>query len=72
MVINRFKALLSVKAAREHRAISIPKASKETGLSTSLLYAWRDGAVSRFDAVVLEKLCGYLGCTIGDLLVYRR
>lgn len=61
-VVSKFAALLG-----EHKT-RISTVSRETGISRTTLtnlYYGTSGAVS-FD--VLEKLCGYFQCGVGDIL----
>jgi putative transcriptional regulator len=43
---------------------------RETGLSKGTVHALYYDRVRRVDYGVLEKICKYLNCDLGDLLVY--
>ena len=65
MISNKFSAMLG------ERLIKISKIADETGISRTTLtnlYYRRSTQIS-FD--VLDKLCKYLQCSIGDILEYK-
>jgi len=65
LVDNKFSKLLGIKREK------IAKVSRETGISRSTLtnlYYNKSRAIS-FD--VVEKLCCYFSCQIGDLLTLK-
>jgi putative transcriptional regulator len=68
---NHFWDLLHEKEAKEHRKISISEVSRETGIARKTLQAWTRNDVTRYDAPVIEALCNYLGCQVGDLIVHE-
>lgn len=70
MIKTNFVALFLKKQTGEGRRISLQDMHKETGLSWSTLQRWDAGDVTRFDAKVLEKLCNYFSCNVGDLIQY--
>ena len=64
MISNKFSALLG------GRLLKITKVSDDTGISRTTLtglYYRRSKAIS-FD--VLDRLCGYLGCSVGDIIEF--
>jgi putative transcriptional regulator len=68
-IYNKLKILLAEKEFREGRKLTYRTVSKETGISTTTLtkYINQGGGI---DPNTLEKLCEYLNCQPGDLLVY--
>lgn len=70
MVIqNRFKELLAQKERREGRRISYQEIKEVTGVDTSTLSRWATNQVAGADFNTLDKLCEYLECGVGELLV---
>lgn len=65
---SNIKVLIAQKAQREERRISIRGLSAELGISTYTLYALVDNKLNEYPKDVLEKLCNYFECAIGDLL----
>ena len=71
MISSQFKALLKHKEGKEGRLIPYREISQVTGLTGQTLIQWQYDRVHRFDAKVVEALCGYFECGIGDLLVLK-
>jgi DNA-binding Xre family transcriptional regulator len=69
-VRNRFKILLAQKEARDGREYSYEDIYDATGISPTTISAYSKNRIGRFDAVTLVKLCDFLECSIGDLLIY--
>ena len=65
---SNIKVLIAQKAQREERRISIRGLSAELGISTYTLYALADNKLNEYPKDVLEKLCNYFECAIGDVL----
>lgn len=70
MIVNRFKVLVAQKELRESRRLTYRIIRDETNLSTNTLTSLAKQKVTRFDASVLNALCKYLSCTVGDILEY--
>ena len=51
--------------------ISIYKLSKLTGLKYDVIMRYYNDTVTRYDAIVLAKLCYTLNCSISDILKYE-
>ncbi|MFN8531258.1 MAG: helix-turn-helix transcriptional regulator [Anaerolineae bacterium] len=64
--------LLSIKEQRENRRITQLEVANTIGVSTQTILRWMHNDVTRFDADVVEKLCDYFGCEVGDLLYLER
>lgn len=70
MIVNKFKVLVAQKELRENRRLTYRTIHEETDLSTNTLTGLAKQKVTRFDAPVLNALCAYFGCTVGDILEY--
>jgi DNA-binding Xre family transcriptional regulator len=68
-VDNRFGVLLAQKEAREKRNIPLTEVERITGITRKTLQQWANNTVTRFDAPVIEALCKYFNCTVGELVV---
>lgn len=71
-IVNRFKELLAIKERRENRSISQRDVAEELGLAKTTVDSYARNDVTRFDSHVVMKLCNYLGCSVGDLLVMEQ
>lgn len=71
-IANRFRILLAEKATKEQHNIAINDVRRETGIAWSTLNAWANNQVTRYDAPVIQALCEYFNCQVGDLLVFEK
>lgn len=71
-IVNRFRILLAEKATQELHNIAINDVQRETGIAWSTLNAWANNKVTRYDASIIQALCDYFNCQVGDLLVYKQ
>lgn len=71
-IFNRFRILLAEKATRERHSIAINDVQRDTGIAWSTLYSWANNQVTRYDASVIQALCDYFKCPVGELLVYDK
>lgn len=71
-ISNRFRILLAQKATREQRNIALKEVGRETGIAWSTLNAWANNQVTRYDAPVIQALCEYFSCQVGDLIIFER
>ena len=69
---NRLRVLLAQKAEYEKRNISLKEVQRGTGIAWTTLQSWANNDVTRYDALVIIKLCDYLDCELGDLIVYEK
>ncbi len=71
---NNFEALLLKKygVAGGARLPRQEKIAADTGLSQSTISMWMNDRVTRFDRDVIERLCEFFGCDVGDLLFIDR
>lgn len=70
-VNNRFGILLAEKSMIERRRIPISEVAEKTGITWKTLQQWANNTVTRYDASVINALCRYFSCQVGDLLVYE-
>jgi|TARA_B100001964_G_scaffold114518_1_gene127726 putative transcriptional regulator len=69
-IFNHFASQVARKSERDQRRITLKDIQRETGLSWGTVQAWGSYKVTRFDASVLDRLCKYFECNVGDLLSY--
>ena len=65
---NRLRILLAEKGTREDRNISMRKAAEELGFDVNTLTRLANNKLKQLPIDVLDVLCNYLECEIGDLL----
>jgi putative transcriptional regulator len=70
-VNNRFALLLAEKGMKEKRRVSIAEVSRKTGIAERTLQSWARNDVTRYDAPVIEALCTYFGCQVGELIIHE-
>ena len=71
-IANRFRILLAQKATREQHNIALNDVQRETGIAWSTLNAWANNHVTRYDFPIIQALCEYFECQVGDLLVFEK
>jgi DNA-binding Xre family transcriptional regulator len=64
-----FKQLLANKMAKEGEPISIREVSRRTEINMHTLSGIKNNTQARIDLSVIERLCDYLECKPGDLIV---
>lgn len=67
-VRNNLITLMGEKQAKEGRVINASVVAKETGLTRQAISKWTRQEVSEFREEIIERLCKYFECEIGDLL----
>jgi len=70
-IVNQFRILLAQKATKMQQNIALMDVQRETGIAWSTLNSWANNQVTRYDAPVIQSLCDYFNCQVGDLLVYE-
>jgi len=65
MIVNRLSRLLG------ERRMSVRELQRRTGLSYVTVYNLYSGKSTRVDLETLNKICGVLGVTTGDILEYQ-
>jgi putative transcriptional regulator len=71
-IINHFRILLAQKATQQQQNIALMDVQRGTGIAWSTLNAWANNHVTRYDAPVIQALCEYFDCQVGDLLVFEK
>ena len=65
MINNNFSTMLG------ERLLKISKIAEDTGISRTTLTSLYYRRSSLISLGVLDKLCGYLGCKVGDILEFE-
>ena len=66
---SNLRVLTAQKSQHERRRISLRTVAEETGITRYAIYALAKNELREFPKEVLEKLCNYFNCTVGDLLL---
>lgn len=69
---NRLLDLVTAKERNLRRRISQKELALLVGVSEPLISRWMKNQVKQFDGEVIEKLCAYFECEVGDLLYIER
>lgn len=69
---NRLLHLVTEKERQDNERISQAKLAREIKISYNALDRWLKNDVERYDAPIVERLCEYFGCDVGDLLYIDR
>ena len=69
---NRFLILLTEKERRENRRITQTEIAAALDLNIHTVGRWMRNKVTKFEAPVVERICEYFGCEVGDLLYLDR
>jgi len=67
-VKNRLVRLMGEKQSKEERPINASTVARETGLTRQAISKWVRGDVTEFRGEIVQKLCKYFKCELGDLL----
>jgi DNA-binding Xre family transcriptional regulator len=70
-VVSLLPTLIGQKQAEENRVLNVATIAAETDIPKQTIYNWLNGDIRRFDADIIEKLCDYFHCDVGDLLTIR-
>jgi len=62
--------LAAKKAQQEDRRISLRKIAEETGIQRYTIYGFANNTLKEYPDSVLDTLCRYFRCRVGDLLVF--
>ena len=63
--------LVAEKSQRDGKRVTLRSVARDTGVSTYTIYALANNDLNEYPREVLEKLCSYFDCNLGDLLVMR-
>ncbi len=66
---SNLRVLTAQKSQRERRRISLRTVAEETGVTRYAICALANDQLREYPKDVLETLCTYFDCTIGDLLL---
>lgn len=70
MIQNCFEIQRARKATREARKLSVRTIEAETGIARNALNALAANSTTRISFEVLDTLCKYFDCTVGELLEF--
>ncbi len=63
---------LTLDKALERRGVSRYELSKRTGIQYQVIDNYYKNKVKRYDSFVLERICDAIGCTISDIIEYKK
>lgn len=69
---NRFFRLLSAKEQQEGRRITQTEVAETLGIAIHTVGRWMRNDVTKFESPIIERMCEYFGCEVGDLLYLER
>jgi DNA-binding Xre family transcriptional regulator len=64
--------LVSERERQLGRRITQLELAQGIGVSEQLIGRWMKNQVNKFEGEIIEKLCDYFGCEVGDLLYIDR
>jgi DNA-binding Xre family transcriptional regulator len=67
-VKSNLVVLAAQKAQKDRQRVSLIRIAKETAISKYTIYAMANDELNEYPKDVIEKLCNYFECDIGDLL----
>jgi putative transcriptional regulator len=70
-VRNRLLLLMQQEERRINRRIKQKDIADFAGVSEHTIIKWVRNEVTRYDAHIIERLCDYFNCEIGDLLYFE-
>ena len=68
---SNLHVLVANKTQETGKRISLRGLARDLEISTYTIYALANNELEEFPRGVIEKLCNYFGCEVGDLLVMR-
>jgi DNA-binding Xre family transcriptional regulator len=68
---NRLLQLIHERESKIGRRIKQHDIAEFAGVKDHTISAWLHGDITRFDARVVERLCDYFQCDVGDLLYFE-
>lgn len=68
---NRFLDLLMEKERTERRRISQSEVAREVKVANHTIANWMRDEVMKYEAPIVERLCDYFQCDLGDLLYFE-
>lgn len=71
MISSRLRLLITQKETLEGRTLPYRTIAKESGVSASTISRLINNKIDRFEKEMLNSLCRYFGCSVGDILEYE-
>lgn len=68
---NRLLELIHQREIKVGRRIKQHEIAEFIGVKDHTISAWMQNKITRFDATVVERLCAYFQCDVGDLLYFE-
>jgi DNA-binding Xre family transcriptional regulator len=65
---NRLLVLIHEKELKEGRRIKQAEIAREINVANHTIGSWIRNDVTKFEAHIIEGLCAYFECQVGDLL----
>lgn len=65
---NRLLFLITEKERRENRRITQTEVARAVNVSKHTIGRWLQHEIRQYDAELVENLCAYFDCDLGDLL----
>lgn len=63
---------ITLNQVLEDRGISQNQLAKDTGISVETIRNFKNNKTSRISFDVIEKICNYLNCSIGDVMCLEK
>ncbi|MBW8311269.1 MAG: helix-turn-helix transcriptional regulator [Rhizobium sp.] len=70
MIRFRLAELIADKAFKERRSISMTEVAEGSGVHRATLSKMANQPGTNVGTEIVDKLCRYFGCSVGDLLTY--
>jgi DNA-binding Xre family transcriptional regulator len=67
-VKSNLLVLVAQKSQRDGKRVTLRGIARDTGISTYTIYAMANNELNEYPKEVLEKLCTYFDCGVGELL----
>ncbi len=66
---TNLQVLIAQKAQRERRRLTVRSVARELDVNPYTLYGMVNGTLRELPIALVEQLCAYLACEVGELLV---
>jgi len=63
---------LTLDTALKKSGISRYELAKRTGIQYQIIDNYYKNRVVRYDSYVLDRICDALGCTVSDIILYKK
>jgi hypothetical protein len=71
-IVNPIRNLLAQIAIKQHQNIALMDVQREASTTWSTLNSWANNQVTRYDAPVIQALCVYFDCEVGNYWFSRK